>query len=258
MLWGICIFFFIISRKCSYMFLNQKMHIDFPVDVNCFWHNLGNVNHLVELKSCTCNLDIPIRHWRHWMENIKRMQLWQREWEFCCFGVSNLKSPTQKWKVLKDHQLVSGIAHALRVLTSKLWVKHLDQSPATHKGFFENVVLLLFGSSMSSKDMAFTGWGKNVWQSVCVLVSWSCRPVSAITTGNDRLFTLKSLQFFIILTISGDARHQTNSSPIHTHTHTPRHWHTRTAVALHSPSGALYSEPCHQMPLRMQNKRLLA
>lgn len=45
------------------------------------------------------------------------------------------KSPTQKLKVMKDHQLVSGIAHALRVLTSRLWVKHLDQSSATHKGF---------------------------------------------------------------------------------------------------------------------------
>lgn len=94
--------------------------------------------------------------------------------------------------------------------------KTLRSITSNTQRLFENVVLLLFGSSMSSKDVAFTGRGKNVWQSVCVLVSWSCRPVSAITTGNDRLFTLKSLQFFIILTISGDARHQTNSSPIHT------------------------------------------
>lgn len=67
---------------------------------------------------------------------------------------------------------------------------------------FKNVALLFFGSSMSSKDVAFTGWDKNVWQSVCVLVSWSCRPVSAITTGNDRLFALKSLQSFSLFLLS--------------------------------------------------------
>lgn len=67
---------------------------------------------------------------------------------------------------------------------------------------FKNVALLFFGSSMSSKDVAFTGWDKNVWQSVCVLVSWSCSPVSAITTGNDRLFALKSLQRFSLFLLS--------------------------------------------------------
>lgn len=66
----------------------------------------------------------------------------------------------------------------------------------------KNVALLLFGSSMSSKDVAFTSRGKNVWQSVCLLVSWSCRPISTITTGNDRLFALKSLQSFSLFLLS--------------------------------------------------------
>lgn len=70
--------------------------------------------------------------------------------------------------------------------------------------------------------------------------------LSAITTGNDQPFTLKSQQsFFIIPTISGGTRRQT---------HTPSY----IAGALHSPSAAPHSEPCHQMPVRMQNKRLLA
>lgn len=231
------------------------MHIDFPVDVICFWQNLGNVNHLVELKSCTCNLNIPLRNWRQngtYQKNAT-MATWMVLLLFWAFQFE--KSDTE---MKSSKRSPTGVWHrtCIACFDLKTLGKTLRSITSDTQRLFENVVFLLFGSSMSSKDMAFTGWGKNVWQSVCVLVSWSCRPVSAITTGNDWLFTLKSLQFFIILTISGDARHQTNSSPIHKHT--PRHWHTRTAVALHSPSGALYSEPCHQMPLRMQNKRLLA
>lgn len=55
--------------------------------------------------------------------------------------------------------------------------------------------LLFLGSTIPSKEVLFTGWGyanRNVWLSVCVLVAWTCSPISAITTGNDQPFALKS------------------------------------------------------------------
>lgn len=73
----------------------------------------------------------------------------------------------------------------------------------------KDLFLLLLGSTIPSKEVVFIGRGfagRNVWLSVCVLVAWTCRPVSAITTGNDQQFALKSQQSFSLFLLSPETR----------------------------------------------------
>lgn len=156
--------------------------------------------------------------------------------------------------------MVSGIALALRVLTSRLWLKkHLDQTPATHKGFSK----MWFSFSLAR------ACNQRMWRSlararmcdkVCACLfpdrAGLYQPSPQEMTGCLLWSPCRVFHYSYYLW-----RRETSDkypSYTHTHMHVHRHRHTCTAVVLHSPSGAHYSEPCHQMPLRMQNKRLLA
>lgn len=106
---------------------------------------------------------------------------------------------------------MSGIAHALRVLTSRLWLKHLDQSPATHKGFSK----MRFSFSLAQ------ACHQRMWRSLAgaKCVHACCLIVQACISHYHRkwppvCFDVPA-EFFIIPTISGDSRHQTNTPPIH-------------------------------------------
>lgn len=81
----------------------------------------------------------------------------------------------------------------------------------------KDLFLLLLGSTIPSKEVVFIGRGfagRNVWLSVCVLVAWTCRPVSAITTGNDQPFALKSQQSFSLFLLSPETRGDRPAPPL--------------------------------------------
>lgn len=114
----------------------------------------------------------------------------------------------------------------------------------------KDLFLLLLGSTVPSKEVVFIGLGsagRNVWLSVCVFLPERVDSISAITTGNDQPFALKSQQRFSLFHLSPETQDDiTAAAPPH------------TADASHSPCSALPSASCHQTTVRMQNKRLLA
>lgn len=118
-----------------------------------------------------------------------------------------------KIKGLKNvyHQLVFGIAPPLRNVDLEAVAKALRWFRQQHTKAFQicstskDLFLFLLCSTIPSKEVAFIGRGfagRNVWLSVCVLVAWSWKPVSAITTGNDWPFALKSQQTFSLFLLS--------------------------------------------------------
>lgn len=153
---------------------------------------------------------------------------------------------------------MSGIAHALHVLTSRLWLKHLDQSPATHKGFSK----MWFSFSLA-QECHQRMWRSLVGARMCDKVCACLLPDRA---GLYQPLPQEMTACLLWSPCRGFHHHSyylwgreaSDKYPSDTHTHAPGLRHKCTAVALHSPSAALYSEPCHQMPLRMQNKHSLA
>lgn len=73
----------------------------------------------------------------------------------------------------------------------------------------KDLFLLLLGSTIPSKEVVFTGpgsAGRNVWLSVCVFLPEHVDSVSAITTGNDQPFALKSQQRFSLFLLSPETQ----------------------------------------------------
>lgn len=164
-------------------------------------------------------------------------------WKHCkCCKMVNIAS----WCLAFHPHCVSvdprPVAKALR------WFRHHHTKAFQIYSASKDLFLLLLGSAIPSKEVVFIGRAfahRNVWLSVCVLVAWTCRPISAITTGNDQPFALKSQQSFSLFPLSPETRGGRPAPPPY-------------RPALHSLSVAPHSELCHQMPVRMQNKRLLA
>lgn len=150
-------------------------------------------------------------------------------WHFTCIAFFDLK--TLIWVFLAKHQ--QHIKDFQRRASPFLWLEHVIKGCGVHWPGQECVTKCARACFLIVQ--ACISHHHRKWPAVCFEVP---------------------AEFFIILTISGDARHQTNIPSIHIRICMCTD--TRIAVALHSPSGAHYSEPCLSMPLRMQNKRLLA
>lgn len=188
------------------------------------------------------------------LKNASLIALWQF---LILFLILNLKSSTLKLRVQKSH---AGFWDCNPIACVDPWTvaKALRWLCQQHTQAFQiystlkDLFLLRLGCSIPSKEVAFIDWGfagRSVW--ICVLVAWLCRPISAITTGNDWLFSLKSQQSFSLFLLSLE-----NPPPFQSTPHTFTHVNTNPCTLLMLCTRPLL--PCHQMPVRMQNKYLLA